>query len=78
MHALEITFSSSRTLPGQGCCNIAVCARRVSPKIFFPYASLYFFRKKYISNGIARHIPSFPLPSPDFALGLPLYRGTRN
>src|SRR5262249_2227789 len=35
MHALEITFSRSRTFPGQGCSSIAVCARRVSPEIEF-------------------------------------------
>jgi len=39
MHALEITLSSSRTFPGQGCRSNSVCARRVSPAIFFPYAA---------------------------------------
>src|SRR5260370_624587 len=46
MLALEITFSSSLTFPGQGCCSSTACALRVSPEIFFAYASLYFFKKK--------------------------------
>lgn len=36
MQALEITFSNSRTLPGQACCNMMAGARRVSPEILFP------------------------------------------
>jgi hypothetical protein len=31
MQALEIRFSSSRTFPGQLCCSITACARRLSP-----------------------------------------------
>ena len=31
--ALETTFSSSRTLPGQGCCKKIVWARRVNPRM---------------------------------------------
>ena len=45
MQALEMTFSSSRTFPGQGCCSNTDCALRERPGIFLPYASLYFFKE---------------------------------
>jgi hypothetical protein len=51
--ALEITFSSSRTFPGQECCSRDACARRVKPEMLFPYASLYFFRKNCTSSGMS-------------------------
>src|SRR5271156_1123716 len=43
--ALAITFSSSRTLPGQSCCSNTMCARRVNPWDGCPYVSPYFFTK---------------------------------
>ena len=53
MLALDITFSSSRTFPGQACYSSTACARRVNPKIVFPYASLYFLRKNCTSSGMS-------------------------
>src|SRR5260221_11764554 len=57
MQAVEITFSSCRTLPGHGCCKNTVCVRRVKPAIFFPYESLYFFRKNCASSGMSSAVP---------------------
>src|SRR5258708_14317489 len=77
MQAVEITFSSRRTWPGHGCCNITVCVRRVKPAIFFPYESLYFFRKNCARSGMSSAVrPRMESESESSSTGRKDPRGT--
>ena len=51
--ACSITFSSSRTLPGQSWDMRAACADLDMPTIFFPVAAFDLFRKKRESRGMS-------------------------